>query len=358
MCIILFFFLLVTALAKDLHIETIGPFYIGSLSDLVITTTLINRGSTPLVLLRTPGSILFPNVTNNFDIVHEYGGSPRFLGAQMKYSLDILAANNGSFLTLPPNTSLNITHDLSNLYDFSSTGKGIYHVHPARTLYEVSSAGGIPKPFPAGSFSSHSINLIEDVFNFKEARLENKLERRDTVPGDIVTPRFKSCSTEYQDATNDAIPIAKKYVADAVSYLATLDDSTPRFTTWFGDFTTHKYNFIQRNYEMLNATDAYQSWTYDCGCEEGNAGIIAYVYGPEYGTIHLCPGFMAVGPVGTDSRAGSLIHESTHWAKTVNTLDYVYGQEGCKSLAEDDWRKAVRNADTYEYFAENVPELL
>jgi len=101
----------------------------------------------------------------------------------------------------------------------------------------------------------------------------------------------------------------------------------------------------------------YSTFTYDCGCEQGSIGFIAYVFAAEYGTIHLCPGFLSIKAMGTDSRAGSLIHESTHFANTISTSDYAYGQKACKRLAESDWEKAVENADSYEYFAENMPVL-
>jgi peptidyl-Lys metalloendopeptidase len=41
----------------------------------------------------------------------------------------------------------------------------------------------------------------------------------------------------------------------------------------------------------------------------------------------------------------------------VGTSDYAYGQTACKSLAIKNSNKAINNADSHEYFAENNPVL-
>ncbi|KAI0681659.1 lysine-specific metallo-endopeptidase, partial [Cerioporus squamosus] len=58
---------------------------------------------------------------------------------------------------------------------------------------------------------------------------------------------------------------------------------------------------------------------------------------------------------GTDSRAGTLVHESSHFTKNGGTQDYVYGQSSAKSLAKSNPSEAIFNADNHEYFAENNP---
>ena len=60
---------------------------------------------------------------------------------------------------------------------------------------------------------------------------------------------------------------------------------------------------------------------------------------------------------GTDSKAGTLIHEMSHFTVVAGTDDYVYGQAGAKNLAITNPNNAVNNADNHEYFAENTPAL-
>lgn len=60
---------------------------------------------------------------------------------------------------------------------------------------------------------------------------------------------------------------------------------------------------------------------------------------------------------GTDSRAGTIVHEQSHFTVNGGTDDHVYGQSGAKSLAISNPANAVDNADNHEYFAENNPAL-
>ena len=55
---------------------------------------------------------------------------------------------------------------------------------------------------------------------------------------------------------------------------------------------------------------------------------------------------------GTDSKAGVVIHEVSHFNVVAGTDDLAYGQTAAKKLKP---RRAIRNADSHEYFAENTP---
>ena len=73
------------------------------------------------------------------------------------------------------------------------------------------------------------------------------------------------------------------------------------------------------------------------------------------GTVYLCGAFWDAPTTGTDSKGGTLVHESSHFTDNGGTEDYVYGQSSAKSLASSDPDEAVYNADNHEYFAENNP---
>ena len=45
----------------------------------------------------------------------------------------------------------------------------------------------------------------------------------------------------------------------------------------------------------------------------------------------------------------------SHFDVVAGTDDVVYGQTGARSLAISDPAKAITNADSHEYFAENNP---
>jgi peptidyl-Lys metalloendopeptidase len=90
----------------------------------------------------------------------------------------------------------------------------------------------------------------------------------------------------------------------------------------------------------------------NCGC---NQNYYAYVYPNRPYEIFVCRVFWSAPNTGTDSRAGTLIHEMSHFDVVAGTDDHVYGQSAAKSLAISDPAAAIDNADSHEYFAENNP---
>jgi peptidyl-Lys metalloendopeptidase len=81
------------------------------------------------------------------------------------------------------------------------------------------------------------------------------------------------------------------------------------------------------------------------------------VYPSQPYTIYVCKAFWSAPMTGTDSKAGTLVHEMSHFTVVAGTDDWVYGQAGAASLATSDPAKAIDNADSHEYFGENTPVL-
>jgi peptidyl-Lys metalloendopeptidase len=79
------------------------------------------------------------------------------------------------------------------------------------------------------------------------------------------------------------------------------------------------------------------------------------VYPTKAYEIFVCKAFWTAPATGTDSKAGTLVHEMSHFNVTAGTDDHVYGQTAAKSLAASDPDAAIDNADNHEYFAENKP---
>ena len=97
--------------------------------------------------------------------------------------------------------------------------------------------------------------------------------------------------------------------------------------------------------------------TYDCYCTPSAASAYAYVYANQPYIIHLCGAFWTAPATGTDSKAGTIIHEMSHFTVNGGTADNAYGQTAAKRLATKTPNKAVQNADNHEYFSENTPAL-
>ncbi|MDE3251081.1 MAG: peptidase M35, partial [Bacteroidota bacterium] len=67
-------------------------------------------------------------------------------------------------------------------------------------------------------------------------------------------------------------------------------------------------------------------------------------------TIWICTGFWNAPATGTDSKAGTLVHEHSHASAGTEDLG-GYGRTNCQSLAATKPDDAIKNADNYEYFA-------
>lgn len=94
-----------------------------------------------------------------------------------------------------------------------------------------------------------------------------------------------------------------------------------------------------------------------CDCKCKKPSVYAHVYPNQPYKIYLCGAFWSAPLADTDSRGGTLIHEMTHFTAVAGTDDCAYGQTAAANLAATDPVKALDNADSHEYFAENPPSL-
>ena len=111
---------------------------------------------------------------------------------------------------------------------------------------------------------------------------------------------------------------------------------------------------MKTHYASIRGAFEAQPITVDCACKKT---YYAYVYPSQPYKIYVCKAFWTAPAIGTDSKAGTLIHEMSHFSVVAGTQDYVYGQAGAKNLALSNPANARMNADNHEYFAENTPRL-
>jgi len=153
--------------------------------------------------------------------------------------------------------------------------------------------------------------------------------------------------------------------ADAISLVDKALESLDRwneadrknFREWFGDDSEEARQEMRQKYlalkEKLSRVD-FDDTTFDG---------FAYVYKPG-NTVHLGKAFWKAPRLGTDSKAGVLVHESSHFWDGANTGDTggswwpwstVYGRGSARQLAKQSPSGARQNADNVEYFAETSP---
>ena len=162
-----------------------------------------------------------------------------------------------------------------------------------------------------------------------------------------------NCSASQQSLIATAVSNALNYSNAAVTYLSAAPAPTARYATWFG--ATYSTGWATAKSHFVAEADAFANKpiTVDCKCKKRN--IYAYVYPDQPYKIYVCGAFWAAPATGTDSKAGTLVHEMSHFTVVAGTDDWAYGQSAAKALAISDPAKALDNADSHEYFAENTP---
>lgn len=96
--------------------------------------------------------------------------------------------------------------------------------------------------------------------------------------------------------------------------------------------------------------------TCDCSIGPGYYGFAPYT-GQNAGKIEICSGFWGRPLSGINSQAGILVHEVSHLRSGARTDDHVYGFQTVSALGVRDPWTAINNADTFQRFVENIPEL-
>jgi len=261
-------------------------------------------------------------------------------------------AAHSDYLTLGAGESIQVVLPLSVYYDISIRGRytveysGSFHVETttsAKTRQITSSSKG-------SYINQHQTVSPEPV----TLELTPALETRAVLPAN-----FYSCSTQQQLELEVALQSSEDIALQAYEGLVGLQGdarlNSPRYKQWFGEFSSARYAKVLGTFEATADVLSNRVVEFDCSCAD--SGLYAYVFRNRPYRIYPCPNFWSSSLNGTDSRAGTIVHELTHFTSVSNTDDHQYGQIGVSSLAVSDPDLAVLNADSYEYFAENSPPL-
>jgi peptidyl-Lys metalloendopeptidase len=267
------------------------------------------------------------------------------------------------YVTLDPKESISTDFDISEIYDI--TKSGTYTVEFDSNVLDLGTEE--PKTLSkklARTGKSRTQKLRSKVVQFELVEDRNAKQSKGialawTEQMSAVTEvsNFRSCSTDQQNQLNNALEAAKTMAKESQSALTTISQGNKRYTEWFGDFTVQNYDKIKNDYDkIVDALDS-KPIIFNCSMQDCTDGVFAYVFPVRPYEIFLCGAFWAADLIGTDSRAGTLIHELSHFNVVAGTDDNVYGQTNCRQLARTDPLEAIANADSHEYFAENSPPL-
>jgi len=313
------------------------------------TLTITNNGNGQQKLLSWYTDLEEENIFQ----VRRDGVEVEFFGPHYKRHAPV----ENDYIKLKSGESLSQTFELTSLYDMSEVGSYeiTYDVHSLQLFSNKGQQKKAERMEVEAMMSNTEVLYLDDV-SFKGSANKGKPGgggSSDCIGGTCFTGR---CSSSQQTEIISALDAADQIANNAVSYFNShsANNTTTRYETWFGQATSSRYNTAASNFDAINDAIDNQPVAFDCSCKKS---YFAYVYPNQPYKVYLCRAFWDANELGTDSRAGTIIHEISHFNAVAGTDDVVYGQSGAQSLANSDPDQALNNADSHEYFAENTPNL-
>jgi len=156
------------------------------------------------------------------------------------------------------------------------------------------------------------------------------------------TPELIGGDAPRQAATKQAHIDGYNLVVAALAELG----NNAQYIDWFGTHTASRLQIVKDHYTQVRDAMQTKTFTYDLTSTGCGSSVYAYTYKGTT-TVWMCDLFWEAPAVGTDSKAGTVVHELTH--AVAGTDDITYGQTKCRQLAIDNPDRAVQNADNHEY---------
>ncbi|KAH7322240.1 hypothetical protein B0J17DRAFT_633453 [Rhizoctonia solani] len=330
----------------SLSLSITVPQSVASVDGLSVTTTITNTGKRSLKLLNHPQSVLSHLPTRIFDI-RRGNDIPDFTGMVVYYSPDYVIRRNNSidFTFLAPGQSLGRIHSLAGVYNFTRIGPGEFQIQAFNRFYHVDPRGNVLS-FEADTQSAQ-FELTGGLARSQKIALKNI----GSFNGPVQALQIQ-CTIDQQNMIIEAATYTDQYISNALTYLQSMNGNTPRYVAWFGAYDPQRAEAVKFHY--ANSIGRAMLSTYDCMPDSCKDGSVAYVWRQQPGVIHFCSWFWPRPAYGSNSKAGTIIHELTHF---TGTEDYAYGEVENLELARSSPGSAVMNADSHMYFAENYPPL-
>lgn len=311
----------------------------GSTDDVRVNLTLTNTGDKPIRLLKwqLPGSEDAP-----LFLVERDGEKVSYEGALIKRA----APTDKDFQLLKVGQSLTVQAEVSGLYDMSAQGQySIRYLLPT-----VAQEAKAAKARQAQASESNAVTLWVEGVN--DERVQAKVAATEPAALTASVSFSGRCSNTQKSDILAALDAASGISNNSSSYLAVDKPDGQRYRSWFGAYDASRWNQAEAQFSKIKDAIDNKPLTFDCGCKQS---YFAYVYPDQPYKVYLCKSFWTAPVTGTDSRAGTIVHELSHFNVVAGTDDLGYGQANARNLASTDPVKALNNADNHEYFAENTP---
>ena len=171
------------------------------------------------------------------------------------------------------------------------------------------------------------------------------------------------CNATQAAVARTALDDAKSLTIKAA---ARVEEGAP-YERWFGTYFPRNAEVVRANLKAIATairtgavvTECLAQFDDDCAASE-----FAWVYPSEPYRIYLCPAFFTLPHLSTlqpdtprgdtGTREGTLVHEISHFNPVARTDDHCYTRRECAAMAQVDPARAINNADSYQYFVEDV----
>jgi peptidyl-Lys metalloendopeptidase len=331
-----------------------------------LTYTLVNNSNSPINVLKW--HLPIDGIEDNIFKVKKSGEQEAvYLGIIVKRGLPVPE----DYVTIDPKSSISTELDLNEFYDISQEGK--YQVEFVSTILDFGSDEPetlISSLVETQKFSTEIIHSNVAEFKLVEDRKPKQvngvavewIDKMKSLVSEGATSSFQNCSTSQTNNIKSALVEAEKYASKSKSILINTQESNRpqarRYKEWFGSYTSQRYDQVTKNYTKIHDALINKPIIFNCTCDRPNpTNIYAYVRPAFPYEIFLCNQFWNASITGTDSRAGTIVHELSHFYVVASTDDHEYGQVAARGLASNNPSSAIANADNHEYFAENTPPL-
>jgi peptidyl-Lys metalloendopeptidase len=299
--------------------------------DATVMVELTNTASYSVALLRWNLPLDERFESDSFRVL--YQGQPvNYIGSRVKYAGPYI----DDYIFFSPNETKVYTVRLENAYDFSQPGE-----------YDVIFVADVLDYESDDTF--HTLPKTKGLFTPLSGVLSNALQLTTTnkLYQKILRAPYE-CDSSETSTINTAYSSKLQMIRYAVDRI-TQGGSTAQYREWFGAANNQRFEQARR------IIDTVQRNTVIAAMCDTMANVYAYVYPTDTShTVYYCDAFWrAPNAGGYDTRAGTIIHELSHFNNIGGTNDWVYGTTAARNLANTNPARAVANADNYEYFCES-----
>lgn len=345
-------------LTPTLELET-GKTWLGTDDRVQIRYTLENNSAENLFVLawQTP----VDGITHDMFLIERDGVEVAYTGMLVKRA----EPRPEDYIEIAAGESLTAVFDPTSAYDMAMTGE---YTITYRTAFTDVLTGSVSKSMVASRSETESNTVafhLEGLFD--QATMKANCSKNPchwqcpnppptcddgggggggTGSGSLT---FVACDSTQQNKITSAVANATSISRASADDLA--DGSSSLYETWFGTYDSGRYNTVTSNFEAI--ANAFETKNVTINCSDADLGYYAYVYPSNPYEIYVCYYFFRAPATGRDSKAGTLVHEMSHFNVVAGTDDIVYGESGALRLARTNPRKAIKNADNHEYFAED-----